>query len=216
MAFFILLAIATVTSGDEYVTRRYKSRYSPYEFEYTVRRRPSYRDVLQNRRSGSCGFIIGLISFTVTDFTSPTRIKFLTGITILLMVDQGPTTIMIHITVNQPTPNHHPTQSQSPSRLCTGQTLSLTQLTDPNLCPTQSQCHITGSLTFFFPHQSPYQSQLPPLNSDRMWPNQNLPPLTLTNRRHTPKQNLTTILHPIPNLHPSCQNQDVTRARNLN
>ena len=43
MAFFILLA-AAAASGDEYVTRRYKSRYSPYEFEYTVRRRPSYRD----------------------------------------------------------------------------------------------------------------------------------------------------------------------------
>ena len=50
MAFFILLAAAAVTSGDEYVTRRYKSRYSPYEFEYTVRRRPSYRDVRHNRK----------------------------------------------------------------------------------------------------------------------------------------------------------------------
>ena len=43
MAFFILLA-AAAASGDEYETRRYKSRYSPYEFEYTVRRRPSYRE----------------------------------------------------------------------------------------------------------------------------------------------------------------------------
>ena len=50
MAFFILLAAAAVTSGDEYVTRRYQSRYSPYEFEYTVRRRPSYRDVRHNRK----------------------------------------------------------------------------------------------------------------------------------------------------------------------
>ena len=45
MAFFLLLAAAAVTFGDEYVTRRFKSRYSPYEFEYMVRRGPSYRDV---------------------------------------------------------------------------------------------------------------------------------------------------------------------------